>query len=250
MNIIKTGWANTCKFLDANSPYILTGLGVSGVFITTWRAIKDTIRAEEALAEKQEELGRSELTFKEKAITVVPCYASTIVSAFATVGCVVGGQLRLGGRLAAIAGLYQLRDSEVKKYRDVISEKFPEDEAEDVEKRVKGTHKRLPEVGPDDEIWFVDSFGQRFRATWADVLEAENYIIKLVMDQTCASVNDFYERLQILGIKVETCDYGDALEWTVEYPPNITCQSNECRLIDGVPHAVLEYVTDPRSRWK
>lgn len=257
MGFIQTSWANCQRFFSANYPYILTGIGVAGVVMTAWRAIEDTFKAEDALEEKIEEVGGRELTMKEKIITVAPCYISTAISAATSIACTIGGAVGSHRMAVVAAGLYEASEIRRRNLEAAMREKLGDEESRAISRLARGTVKNEQENGEpyvnianeDQEVWFIDSFGQRFKATWRDVAEAETYICKLVMDQMCATVNDFYERLELSGVKVQTCDAGDACEWTVEYPPTIT-QSDECKLIDGVPHVVLQYETDPKSRWR
>lgn len=257
MGMIRTGWANCQRFFGANYPYILSGIGAVGIFVTVWRAIEDTFKAEDALEKKSEEVGGRDLTMKEKVTTVAPCYISTAISAVTSAACVIGGVVGSHRMAVVAAGLYEASELRRRSLENAIRDQLGEDEAAEVERKANGTVRNLREDGApyydvhdeDSEIWFVDSFGQRFKATWREIAEGETYICKLVMDQMCATVNDWYEKLQLSGVEVQTCDAGDACEWTVEYPPTITL-SDECKLIDGIPHVLLKYETDPKTRWR
>lgn len=258
MGMIQTGWANCQRFVGANYPYILSGIGAVGIFVTVWRAIEDTFKAEDALEQKSEEVGGRELTMREKVTTVAPCYISTAISAVTSAACVIGGVVGSHRMAVVAAGLYEASELRRRSLENAIRDQLGEDEAAEVERKANGTVRNLRDDGTpyqdvtadqDQEVWFQDDFGQRFKATWKDVAQAETHVWQLINNQMCATVNDFYEYLQLSGINVITCDKGDYCEWNNEYPPYIV-QSEECILDPktGIPYVILKYKTDPRLR--
>jgi hypothetical protein len=201
----------TQNYAKKNAPTILTCIGGVGVVATTVSAIRATPKAVQLL-EAAKEIKGEELTKFEKFKMVTPLYIPTIIYGATTILCIFGANMLNKRHQASLVSAYALLDNSYKEYKKKVIEIHGEDgELEIVEAIVQDKfEEEKPEVKNDD-ILFYDKFsGRFFTSTMNDVLAAFYQINRHVNTNYNATLNDFYDYLEIPHI-----DGGDVLGWSV-----------------------------------
>lgn len=199
------------KFVKRNSATILTITGGIGVITTTALAIKATPKAITLLEEAKKEKG-DELTKVEKAKVITPVYIPMAVSGVATLVCIFGANMLNKRQQAALMSAYALLDNSYKEYKGKVKELFGEDGNDQVVAEiVKDKYEESEEMETNsDEILFYDSFSdQFFLSTRVRVSQAEYNLNRSISMDGYASLNEFYEYLDI-----EPIEGGEELGWS------------------------------------
>ncbi|QFP95010.1 hypothetical protein SEA_NAPOLEONB_42 [Arthrobacter phage NapoleonB] len=215
------------KALVDHAPSILTGIAVAGVATTAVMAVRATPEAIRKIdiAEdfKGEKLTPREV-FQETWLFYVPAAATGIV----TVSCIVGANHISNRRTAALAGAYSLIERSYSDYQEYVKKEFGERKAEAVHTKIaEETVQKMPEsllIVPDEEgrVRCLETFTQQF--FWCDhetLRKAENDINYLIINDSYASLNDFYERVGLPHTEI-----GEELGWTLDMPLELQFSSS------------------------
>ena len=121
----------TRRTVIKNSPAILTGMGVLGVFTTVYAAVDATPKAMQILEERRaEELDANEefsdFTKWEMFKEVWKCYIPTFISGAVTITAIVSANSVNQRRNAALIGLYSLSENALKEYKNKVVETIGE----------------------------------------------------------------------------------------------------------------------------
>jgi hypothetical protein len=198
-------------FFKRNSSTILTVVGGAGVITTTVLAIKATPKAVTLLEEAKKEKG-TELTKLEKAKVVTPIYIPTMISGVTTLACIFGANILNKRQQAALMSAYALLDNSYKEYKNKVKEIYGEEGNDKVVAEiVKDKYEESEEIETNgDEILFYDNFSdQFFLSTRVRVSQAEYNLNRNISMDGYASLNEFYEYLDI-----EPVDGGEELGWS------------------------------------
>lgn len=203
------------RFVKKNSSTILTVLGAAGVVGTAVMAVKATPKAMELIELAEEEKG-GELTKWEKVQIAGPSYIPTIMFGAATVGCIFGAQFLSKRTQAALTSAYVLLDQTHKEYKNKVKELYGEDGDKLIRAAVaKDNYEEEDQEEYDDEYedgktLFYDEFSKRYyRVTKETQLRAEYEINKMLSQAGGASLNDYYDLLEI-----DRQDYGEFMGWS------------------------------------
>ena len=107
------------KGIKANSPELLTALGVTGVVTTSFLTAKASFRAARRLGEES-----PYLTTKEKAKLIWQFYIPPAVSGAVTVGCVIGASQSSAKRTAAAMTAYSITERAFSEYKEKVVEQI------------------------------------------------------------------------------------------------------------------------------
>jgi hypothetical protein len=199
-------------FLKRNAPTILTVVGSVGVVVTSVMAAKATPKALKLLEEVKQEKGE-ELTKLEVVTVAAPVYIPAVLVGASTIACIFGANILNKRHQAALMSAYALLDQSYKDYKKKVDELYGEGSNKEIEREIVKDKYNESDLSIDDsdgKELFYDAFSERyFRATMADVLEAE-YEINHILARDCGVyLNEFYEQLGI-----DTVDYGDYIGWS------------------------------------
>ena len=198
-------------FVKRNGSTILTITGGVGVVTTTVLAIKATPKALILLDEAKTEKGE-ELTKIEKIRVAAPVYIPMTVTGMATLACIFGANTLSKRQQASLISTYALLDSSYKEYKSKVKELFGEEGNDQVVAEiVKDKYEESEEIETNsDEILFYDTFSdQFFLSTRVRVSQAEYNLNRSISMDGYASLNEFYEYLDI-----EPVDGGENLGWS------------------------------------
>ena len=198
-------------YVKKNAPTILTIAGGVGVVATTVSAIKATPKAVQLLNTAKDFKGE-ELTNLEKFKMVAPLYIPTIIYGATTILCIFGANVLNKRHQASLVSAYALLDNSYKEYKKKVIEIHGKDgELEIVEAIVEDKYEKEQPSTESDELLFYDQFsGRFFNSSMNNVLSTFYQINRDINCNYSATINDFYDYLDIPHI-----DGGDVLGWSV-----------------------------------
>lgn len=201
---------HTKAFVERNASTILTCVAGAGVVVTSVMAVKATPKALTLLEKAEEEKGEKLTTF-EVVKTAGPAYIPTIVSGTATIACVFGANILNKRHQAAMMSAYALLDNSYKEYKKKVEELYGEGADMNVRSEIaKDKYEQTDILVKDDERLYYDDFsGRYFKSTTEKILKAEYEVNRILAEDGCLFLNEFYE---LLGLEI--VDYGDFLGWS------------------------------------
>jgi hypothetical protein len=228
-----------------NSPMLLTGMAVAGVFTTTVLAVRATPEALMEISYADEDTDEP-LTVKDKVLATWTLYIPAVVSGCVTVGCIIGANKISSKRNAALVSIYSLAQEAAKEYRskvvetigDVKEKKIREQVAED---RLKGNPVNTSEIiitGSGEQLCYDSYTGRYFKSDIETIRHAQNTINAQVISDMCASQNEFYD---LIGLS--SASFGEEVGWTTDNLLEIIFSSHLSE--DGRPCLSLDYRVNP-----
>lgn len=203
------------RFVKKNSSTILTVLGAAGVVGTAVMAVKATPKAMELIELAEEEKG-DELTKWEVVQVAAPTYIPAVLLGMGTVTCIFGAHVLNKRNQAALTSAYALLDQTHKEYKNKVKELYGEDGDKLIRAAVAKDHyEEEDQEEYDDEYGdyktlFYDEFSNRYyRVTKETQLRAEYEINKMLSQAGGASLNDYYDLIEI-----DRQDYGEFMGWS------------------------------------
>lgn len=203
------------RFVKKNSSTILTVLGAAGVVGTAVMAVKATPKAMELIELTEEEKG-DELTKWETIQVAAPTYIPAILLGMGTITCIFGANMVNRSTQAALTSAYALLDQTHKEYKNKVKELYGEDEDKLIRAAVAKDHydeedqEEYDEECEDGKTLFYDEYSKRYyRVTKETQLRAEYEINKMLSQAGGASLNDYYDLLEI-----DRQDYGEFMGWS------------------------------------
>lgn len=199
------------RFVKKNGSTILTVLGAAGVLGTAVMAVKATPKAMELIELAEEEKGE-ELTKWEVVQVAAPTYIPTVLLGIGTITCIFGAHMVTRRTQAALTSAYALLDQTHKEYKNKVKELYGEDGDKLIRAAVVKDHyeEEDQEEYDDGKTLFYDEFSKRYyRVTNETQLRAEYEINKMLSESGGASLNDYYDLLEI-----DRKDYGEFMGWS------------------------------------
>ena len=230
--------------VDKHSPEILTGIGIAGMITTTVLAVKATPKALQLIEERKEETQVDTLPPVEVVKTCWKCYIPAVVTAAASVACLIGATSVSARRNAALATAYKLSETAFADYKAKVVETIGEKKEEKVREKVAQEKLDKNPVSNNEvyitgrgETLFLDQHSMRYFTFDIDKLrKVEN---KLNRDMQLdmfgyVSLNDLYDELGLERTKL-----GDDLGWNlyrglieIKFYPGITDDERPCLVLD------------------
>lgn len=261
---LKETWNKLTKIVDRNSPTILTGLGVAGVFATGYMAYKAGPKAHYILENYHRD---KELTdpddketkktiLKETAKEIVPVILPPFLMGVATSACIIGGNKISSKRVAVLSAAYSIADSRLKDYQEKMLETLGEEKTQKVKEAIAKDHlkhNQPTESTPvimtgDGNVLCMDSYSRRFFNSNAERIgKAINKLSSDIISDMYVSLNDFYDE-----IGIGRTPMGDDFGWNVDdtnkgiLPIYYTASLTE----DNRPCLVVEYDISPRADFR
>ncbi len=233
--------------IDANSPAILTGLGVAGVISTVALAIKGTSSAVFVINE-EERLRTKFLTQREKLELVWKFYIPTAASSVLTIVAIIGSNHISTRRNAALLSLYSLADTALKEYQEKVIETIGQKKEEKIrDELAKDTLDNNPVEGREvlitgkgNCLFFDTLSGRYFRSDLETVRRVQNDFNELLFNDMFLPLNDLYD---MLGL--EDTEMGRSTGWDVQNG-KLDIQFSAKIATDGEPCIVLSYSVEPK----
>lgn len=200
-------------FLERNASTILTCIGGVGVVATAVLAVKATPKALKVLEQAEEEKGE-ELTKMEVVKVAGPAYIPSVLVGVSTVACIFGANMLNKRKQAALMSAYAMLDNSYKEYKKKAVELYGEDADDRIrEELAKDKYEEQKIEVEGDMRLFYDEFSERyFESTMEKVIKAEYEVNKKISQWGGASLNEFYEKLDI-----PQTDYGKHMGWSSDH---------------------------------
>lgn len=190
-----------------HSPEILVGIGISGLFATTVLAVRATPKALELIekASQEKEVPVEELTPIEKTKACWKCYIPAAVTGVLSAGCIIGAQSVNARRNAALAAAYTLSDTALREYQAKVTEVIGEKKDQLIrdkmsEDKIKNNPVSKNEViitTKGDTLCYDELSGRYFKSDIDKIKRAVNEINRQINLDMYASLNDFYDELDL-----------------------------------------------------
>lgn len=246
------------KTLQKHSPEILTGMGIAGMISTVILAVNATPKALKLIAEAEDAKfnnghGDTALTKAETVKAAWKCYIPAAVTCTLSAACIIGASSVNLKRNAALATAYQLSEKALTTYKEKVVETIGEEKeriikdkvAEQQVKENPKTENKVFVTGDGDVLCYDAFSGRYFTSSKAKIDEAVNKINKSIIDDWCASLNDFYDELGLDNIKL-----GEMLGWNagddlleIYYSSQISDDGKPCLVMDFHTNPNYEYYT-------
>ena len=233
--------------LGQNSPAILMGLGIAGMFSSVFLAVKATPKALQDLDQKKKAVRDEKLKAKEVLGATWKNYIPTAIMLGVSAGCFMGSAHISNKRNVAMATAYGLSETAFRTYREKVIESIGEKKEQSVRDAVaRETLLANPQTSGNvivassgDMTCFDGTSGRYFKCTVDKLRRAENEINRRMLDEMYISLNEFYYEIGLPPIKA-----GDDLGW------NYSKGFLEIRLSSHLnekeePCLVLDYVVYP-----
>lgn len=234
-------------FVKGNASTLLTFIGAGGVLLTSVLTAKGTVKAIRALDKAKAEKNR-DLTPLETVKIAAPAYIPATISGLSTMTCIFGANILNKRSQAALTSAYALLDNSYKQYRAKVSELYGEDSDVKIQEEIaKDMYEEMDPSINDEQHLFWDSISMRYFETTLEKLQSAEYELnRKLLSTGYASINDFYEMLDVARI-----DFGDRLGWTMYDRGRISgCSTIEfyhhkTALDDGLECCMIYTSTEP-----
>lgn len=240
------------KLISDNSTTILTAIAVVGTATTGVLAARGGIKAQQVLAQADEDFGRGDVRLQTKLTWT--CYVPAVASGAGTIAAIVCANRISAGRVAAMAGAYSLSESKLKEYKTAVEKKFGIETKQELDKDVAKQQasqavpvERQPQrpiiISGDKQLFFDIYSGRYFEASMEDLRSAENDMnYKVIQDMQCP-LSYFYEVIGLPGIAL-----GDDWGWNATCPPDFKYSPN---IDDNTGKACIwvDFDVEPLREW-
>lgn len=206
--------------LEKHSPEILTGMGISSMFVAIGTAVSATKKATRRIDEL-EETRKTPLTKKEVVKETWPLYVPTAAASIFSAACILGANSEQAKRNAALATAYKLSETAFAEYKTQVVETIGEEKEKTVREKVAQKqvenipiqHQAVYDTGKGDTL-FVEPCSKRpFKSSWEEgIKKVENIINRRLMDEMFVSVNEINWELGLDSVEY----IGDKMGWHVD----------------------------------
>lgn len=226
------------RTLKANSPAILTGIGVSGTVVTSYLSGRASIEAHNAYVHDP----RADLTKKEIVKLVWKYYIPTAISGTVTIACILGAARVGGRRTAASMAAYSISEKAFSEYKEKVAEqigKGKEQTIRDELAQAKVTNNPPPSrevvlAGPGNVLCYEIYTGRYFNSDMESLRKAQNDINARLLRDDHASASDLYI---LLGLPYTS--HSSYIGWTSDRL--LEMQFSTALADDGRPCITFEY---------
>ena len=246
------------RFAINHGPEILTVCGGVGVILTAAATGKATLKAARLL-EEMEYTSDHQPTTGEKAKVVIPRYIPPFILCAGTILCIFGAHKMHIQKQVALAAAYALADGRLREYKDHVVDEIGAKKAEALEDKIAQDKIRKNPPAKDGlniirtrngDILFMDSFTSRyFYSSYEAIERAKNKVTAIAQTHMCASLNDFYEALEI-----PPAECGELLGWNIcdidnnigsPTIPIITSRTCKTPTPEELPCTIIDYDIEP-----
>lgn len=240
---------DTKRSLVKHSPGILTGIGVSGMVVTTVLAVSATPKALKLIEQKKREEHKEKLTPVEVVKTCWKPYVPAAITGVTSMTCIFSACSINARRNAAIATAYKLSETALIEYRDKVVQTVGEKKEQLIRDEIAKDHITANPVSQNNIIvtgkgssrcYDVIS-GRYFESDIDRIKRAENELNKKLLHEDYVSLNEFYDELGLEHIY----PIGDDIGWNIDGGMvDINFSSHIAE--DGQPCIVVNYSIAPR----
>ena len=230
--------------IKKNSPVILSGLGVTGVFLTAALSSRAGAKAAPVLEELKEQNASGKIILRK----LLPIYAPTIISAGVTSACIIGSTAissRRSAVYASIASASELALSELKdKTKEIVGEKKEKEIFDALAKDHVDKHPvegQLVVPTGNGDVLCYDEWSDRYFTSCVEALRrAQNELNQRIISQMWISLNEVY-----MEIGLNPIGAGNDVGWSVDHLVDFRFSTQMSS--DDRPCLVLSFASRPRD---
>lgn len=214
--------SRTRKTLLDNSPALLTGLGVTGTLTVAYLTGKASFKAARIIERENSIHGVFEdprEKFKNDVKLVWRLYIPAVAGAITTCGCIIMAN-RIGmRRAAAVAAAYSISEKAIAEYKEKVVEKLGENKerelrdeiAQEQVTRNPASDREVIVAGSGEVLCYEAFTGRYFKSDMETLKKAQNDVNYLVLNDSYASLTDFYNRIDL-----PPTSYSDDIGWNTD----------------------------------
>lgn len=259
----KSGMNTLKNKASKNKPTIFTVVGIVGIGVTVYTAVKATPKALEIKAEKEAEKYNEiakdhtptpeecKLTVVEQVKATWRLYLPSVISGIASITCFIGANSISSKRIATMTTAYQLSETAYNRYKEEVVKTIGEEKAKTIQSNVNqqvlnehplSTYEVIS-TG-DGDILIYDPFSDRYFKSDPEKIRTSinqlNYSKMNAMD-TVIEANDVYEALNL-----NTNYFGAKMGWYLE-DGLLEVDLNDAKVADDgkTPCLILDLGRDP-----
>lgn len=216
MNKAISNYVNSfLKFTERNTPSILTGFGVLGVFETARLSYKAGPKGKTIMEAKLQDLkdvhpgdhAAKRAVIGEMIKEMAPVVGPPILMGAATSACIIGSNHVSSRRIAALSAAYSLTETALKEYKEKTTELLGEKKAQQIREaiskdkvREKSTeieqYERPATLPNSGLVLCMDSFSQRpFYSNAQKIGKAINILSARARSEMSVSLNELYDEI-------------------------------------------------------
>lgn len=210
---------------DRNSPALLTGATVVGIFATAWMSYKagpvahEIIKEHKAKMNKYSNLSKEEMRegFKDLASDLAPVVIPPVTMATVTSAMAIGSNKISSKRIAILSAAYTMTETALREYQDKVNELIDEKKVSKIKESLAKDKVDKNPITPNTDIILTnqgdvlcmdDYSGRYFRSNAQKIGNAINEITADLQSDCYVSLNEFYDKLGIPRIPM-----GDDFGW-------------------------------------
>ena len=256
MNNFMSTCEDASKFIDKNSPAILTGLGIAGMFFTMIFVDRAARKSKQILDEARIEVEVSGDEVKKEVYTeavkeIAPSYIPVILAAAGSTVCLIKSCTISSKRVAALTTSCAVLDTAFKNYRNKVVETIGERKEEKIRDSINKEElekTKVPEgiVCLDGEVLFYDKYRDGYFSARPDdvlngVAEVNNTIYNNGMGY--ASIRDLYLEIDPrLASKASTVEgWNSSNPLLVRFTYGVAPNMSTCWFIDYINPPIVNY---------
>ena len=238
------------KFVQDNTPAILTAFGVAGVGTTAYFTHKAALKSAETIIQyKSEKPDDYIYTAKEIAELCWRFYIPPVLMGVATVSCVLGAQVVSSRRQAALIGAYSLTERAFNEYREKVIQTMGDKKELAVREEI--AKDRIASDPADDKMIVISGAsvlcydilsGRYFQSDIETLRRAQNDINEQCINNMYASLNEFYAK-----VGLPTIPMGETMGWNTDnmLELNFSYIGSE----DGRPTLAVDFRNQPKMEY-
>lgn len=241
------------RTVSANSPELLTALGVVGTFATALLTARATVLAVYTVYAQETEIARTDPSYpsmerREIFESVWKFYIPPASAAVATCVAVIAANRVQNNRTAVIAAAYTLSERAYSQYRNRVVEHIGAEKDRDIRDGLKQDRVQNDPLGDreviitgDGDVLSYDEFtGRYFKSNMEALRKAQNDVNYMILNNGYASLSDLYYAIGIAPTRGS-----DSIGWQSAMELDITAVLSA----NNVPCLSMSFDLEPQHRF-
>lgn len=190
--------AKVLAAVKSNGPEILTGLGVSGVFATSYFATKAGYESAKHFAEGPP---IEEVSIKDRVKQTWKLYIPPVTSGAITIGCIIAGARGSNKRTAAAVTAYSLVDRSFSEYKEKVAERLGENKDKKIrdeiaEEAIRANPPSKEIIIGDGNVLCCELYTKRYFSSSMETLRrATNWVNSNAIKHGYCELDAFYDEI-------------------------------------------------------
>lgn len=210
---------NTLKSIKANTPEILTALGVTGVITTAYLTNKAAVAAHEVIIEHEKlnpPPADPKERLKERTKLVWKLYIPATTSGVITIGCIIGATRSGGRKTAAAVTAYSVTERAFHEYRERVADEIGKGKEQKIRDEIaqdavnaNPITREVVVAGTGHVLCYEMHTGRYLQSTMETLKKAENKVNSIAIRERYVTLDEFYD---LVGL--DHTSVSDKIGWT------------------------------------